>query len=371
MHSTPTHSRIMADGDLLARLDALKAPTKAPSPPAAPSEPHPSIRPSNTNDDIAARFRRLASGRSSSSLGRQPWETGASSQSKLEDVVASLPSERVQNVEDEQSLDELLKELGEDQSSWLNNASEEDRVSDLLKEAKAALPPQRDGDRDSTQEDGYKATAGRLDKEQIEIESEEQIRHQDEKDEKDADDYIAQIMADVELQKKQGTYMEDDSDSTGDQTEEGGSKSKPADITQAQARSAREPTPLDDLPSAPSTAPVLASISDSDLEDRFASLSLPSTPSNKPTSAKPPSTGAKAKSNLPIYTDEDIESWCVICNEDVTIRCLGCEGDLYCQECWDEGHTGPEAGYDERRHKAVVYNRGEGKEKRKRSLAAA
>lgn len=54
------------------------------------------------------------------------------------------------------------------------------------------------------------------------------------------------------------------------------------------------------------------------------------------------------------YTDARIDTWCIICLANATVRCLGCAGDIYCNTCWREGHTRPDAGYEERRHKAVA-----------------
>ncbi|GMK57576.1 hypothetical protein CspeluHIS016_0404100 [Cutaneotrichosporon spelunceum] len=51
--------------------------------------------------------------------------------------------------------------------------------------------------------------------------------------------------------------------------------------------------------------------------------------------------------------DDDLDSWCSICNKDAELRCRGCDGDLYCRGCWAEGH-GTRPG-QERGHKAEKF----------------
>lgn len=114
-----------------------------------------------------------------------------------------------------------------------------------------------------------------------------------------------------------------------------------------------------EMPSIPDTLPsALDNKSDSgdaDLDDltaRMAALrsDLPSVPASKPARVN----RLTSKTG---YTDSDMDSWCIVCLEDATLRCLGCDDDAYCHRCWKEMHVGPAAYFDDRSHRAVQFTR--------------
>lgn len=84
---------------------------------------------------------------------------------------------------------------------------------------------------------------------------------------------------------------------------------------------------------------------------------LPSAPTFQPEDRPSPGAGVTRRKSGAGYTDEDQATWCVVCLEDGTVRCLGCDGDVYCARCWREMHVGPAAGYDERGHQWEKFDR--------------
>ncbi|KAH0368374.1 hypothetical protein KCU65_g4071, partial [Aureobasidium melanogenum] len=301
-----------SDDALLARLNALRQSPITLS--KTNSLDLPSTPQRTTDSDLSARFRSLTPNSA---------------------ITSPIPDaeDTPHNEEDDRTIEELLQDLGpEDQ--WSVDRDEGERIRDLMAEAKSALPVEDTKEEENKDADIEVGVAG---PEQDDEDEEQKEVDEDKRDEEEADDYVQRVLAELALEKKYGG-------SEGEE-EEHDEEKKEDDDNELSLPSA--PT---ELPSAP--APDQYANIDDALSARFASLSLPGVPSFNP-AKKPVNIQKSVKSNLPKYTDEDMESWCCICNEDATVKCMGCDGDLYCQECWREGHgNGPG---QERGHRALAY----------------
>ncbi|KIW65527.1 hypothetical protein PV04_07781 [Phialophora macrospora] len=282
--------------------------------------------------------------------------------------------------EDEKTVEELLADLGPS-DAWEIEKSEEDQVADLLKSAKSALEDatNRGGEHSNTEEVdriGDSPTSTRLPvidvsvfkpEPEDDIETADNVGLSKSKDtlDQEADELLARILDEVKHEPpegREGNASEPDNDDDEHSSDVQVPTSKP-DST----------SPALDLPSTPSKLPDLVlppeqSTQDDELASRLAGLSLPSVPVGVKSAKKP----ATTKSSIG-YTDEEIDTWCIICSDNATLQCIGCDGDLYCTNCWIEGHRGEAAGAEERRHKAVQFVKGGGKKKapKRRAMVGA
>jgi hypothetical protein len=341
--------------DLLARLNALK-PTNISLGHDLPAINARGTKPQSREDKLAERLKLLRSG---STLGASTTQLSEASSDPASQLISQVrddlsskedPIRHWQNPDDEPSVEQLLAELEADSTDWKLNPEDPKHVQSLLKEARESLPFEAETLSQPTPEQGLsdlRAGFEAIDQER-QGQDDEEAEAKQEDDEADA--YVESILAELELEKKDG----------------GGDGQEPP--SPESERRVQSSSNLLDLPSPPqaTTQPSRGSppsYEDSELEARFSqlALNLPSTPTAKPSATKPKVTAsiakksASAKSSLPTYTDEDIDSWCCICNEDGELKCLGCDGDLYCHACWRDGHgDGPG---QERGHKVVQYNR--------------
>ena len=296
----------MADGPftedeaLFARLNAIRPTNFSLRENAAPVLPplHPESE--DTPDDLISRFQQIHGRRSTK---ENPCVIDE------DDTKGDRPASP--------TLEELLAELGSEEQYHVDK-SDIKEADDLLKEARAALPIGESSNHDEAHSESTRSGPG-----VIKPEEDKQPLTEDEEDKQPLTE---DEEADAALQR-----ILDDAGSEGEED---------------------APKPI---PSPPASLPKLGM---DPKTESFASLQFPSTPDNKfddvelpsaPTSV-PKAKHAKVGGRTAKATDEEIDSWCIICCANANVQCFGCDKDLYCWGCWREGHTGESAGLEEKSH---------------------
>ncbi|CAO2579333.1 Abscission/NoCut checkpoint regulator, partial [Lemmus lemmus] len=86
--------------------------------------------------------------------------------------------------------------------------------------------------------------------------------------------------------------------------------------------------------------------------DEASGFNIPVEPAPRP-QAQPCRAKTETQALVPGPQGEEEElPWCCICNEDATLRCAGCDGDLYCARCFREGHDN----FDLKEHQTSAYH---------------
>ncbi|CAG9936548.1 unnamed protein product [Clonostachys rosea f. rosea IK726] len=258
---------------------------------------------------------------------------------------------------DDRTLEELLGDVGPDDEPVEPPLEPDDaKVKALLEELSHSIPQDESSESKKTH-----AAQGDSDDDS-----------DGEKMTNEVDDVIARFRDEIEVEAAQGSKDDDNQMDTGqeqqDSSDEGDNRQ-----TSGAAADLELPSVPQDLAApdqVPSSAPssntlddITARLSALRASSASPSFDLPSVPTSKP--AKEPN---RLKSSTK-YTDDDMSSWCTVCLEDATLKCLGCDDDPYCVRCWREMHLGPTAAFDDRDHKAVYFTR-EGKKEKRVALGA-
>lgn len=256
---------------------------------------------------------------------------------------------------DDQTLEELLADLGSDEQ-WLEDMAteyandEHQRISAMLDELgkpRAESPRSTNSQHESNDDES--------DGEHMAQEADHVLaKAQDEVDWEKLNTPDAEIApARAPVSKKESAPYA---------TAPEGSKADPFDLPKV-------PTDLQDPPEVPEIPH--GDDFEAEIASRMAALkglggkdsSLPSAPSSSIDDLGLPGVPTFAPEDRPVkgvykrygYTDEDQKSWCIVCLEDGTIRCLDCDDDIYCGRCWKEMHVGPQAHYEDRGHRWEKY----------------
>ena len=272
---------------------------------------------------------------------------------------------------DDQTLEELLADLGEDQQ-WLDEVAAEEeeehrRVMALLEDL--GKVPSSEAEEENTTSGCTKRgdTSGSV-TDYDDSEGDEMTR--------EADEVLTRALDEVNLEKSRRPSADSTREAINPPEDHPGPQDASTTSPSRTASLQGPPSSGDSfaLPVAPSQLqdqPDELSETDADFETSIASRmaalrvsaepALPSAPATDVNALGLPGAPTFTPHNRPVprpllgtrrgFTDDDQKTWCVVCLEDGTVRCRSCDGDFYCARCWKEMHVGPRAGYEERGHR--------------------
>lgn len=333
--------------------------------------------------DLSERLRNLRNG----SLSPSPWPAPAFKSTSTTSAKPSISQD--EDIDplrnpidiDDQTLEELLADLGpEDQ--WTLDPDDPKDIQKLLDEAKGALPhddaargPVPDhgnAAEDGSQNKGKDFLTRDLDMSVFAVDDDRAAPGEGQQaaglegESREVQDIVARLLDEVNLERANDDLDKEDTpeEPTDRKDESVGKKVKDEDealsLPSAPSSLPSPPPPSATEPPGPERSRKSFDF-ESDIATRMAALQglgssssaadplgLPSAPTSAPVT-KP----LKSKQ----YADEEIDSWCIICQDDATVECQGCESDLYCARCWKEGHVGPDAAFEMRRHKWSMFKK--------------
>ena len=250
--------------------------------------------------DLTERFRKLSFGRPSNNATFHLVATAEAPKNDDDSPPASP------------TLEELLSDLAADEDHYKLKPNELTEAEELIAEARRKLSVHEDKTAQAQLDPPTKDEASTSPSRESQWGSEEGREGGEEGQDQDAeaDAFIQEILdqiALVETQADPATTSQRSSPVT-DPT------AIPDEVyPDSSSQDAEAPQLL--LPSAPTHFPPPSPLG---------GLSFPSAPKSAPR-AQPVK---KSK-----HTEAEIDSWCIICLADATVRCLGCAGDLYCNVC--------------------------------------
>ena len=277
------------DHALLARLNNLKQSSVSFDSSKSLVVPPSASELDDTPEDLIARFERL--------YGRKSTENKQATLSEPIDADISCPPSP--------TIEELLDQLDPEDQYKIDSTDIEEGKK-LISEAKRTLS---DGD-SSLQKTTCRGSAASPSRRPGES---AQTTEPEQRDEAEAEASLQQLLSEVELERQQEAV---------------------SSINSNTMPAPHAPAPPDSFSSL-----VFPSIPDSPLPP----LTFPSAPTAAPSTRNPTKQSSK-------FSDEEIDSWCIICCANANVRCFGCDSDLYCWSCWREGHIGEGAGLEEKKH---------------------